>query len=476
MNCNENIVIIKAKGYNKSYRSYWPEITICALGAGIIITLGKCMLIYIIAGIIMFIIFLKPKLGIFALLFLQIGLTRSTFELSYLEIIYILFSIVIFIGWSAKLLLVRNKKLFKSLVNLPLSLFLLVCAFSSVKALNNGVNLVDWFRSFCVFLNMLLVFVIMNEFKTKQEINELIWSFLLTSAAISINDILTVAFHGSFLDARLAGVDYISIYYLFAIMISIAIYLTAKDNFIVGMQLFFLFLFIFRLLVSFTRSYIIALILGGIVFSIFCYKNCKKIKWFHFRQRMMILILFIIFIILFCLVFGIMIKNQNKLLFNIFIRYYERFNVLNEFQSESNISILSRMSEAVAVWHFAKEQPILGHGFGFKYQYYRPNGVFYDVSYVHCVPLYFFLTLGLVGVVVIIWLIICVLKLNLLIINSEHDLYWKMLNISLLSNLIAIFAVSLVSDVVITQNTLFYLALAIGIITTTEKLVKHNKA
>jgi hypothetical protein len=245
-----------------------------------------------------------------------------------------------------------------------------------------------------------------------------------------------------------------------AFLVAVAVFLSTRSPLVMGLQVLLIALFSLRLAVSLMRSYLGALVLAGAVFWIRIYKMPQR----SVRHRMVSLA------IVLCMIVGLSFLLFPGRVGSIQKRYVDRFETLISFHEAGNISALSRLSEAKAVCDYSLRQPLVGHGFGFKYQYYRPNGVLYHVSYAHCLPLYFFLTLGLVGVCTVGWLVIRVLRLSKRVIKGEDSTYWKGLAIALYANFVAMFVLSFVVTTPIGQSSFFYLTIAMGIIAAMEKL------
>jgi len=432
---------------------------------GLIACFTGVWIIAIVAGVIFFLItLLNPKFGVFILIFLQLGLAQSTTGLSRIESIYILFFGAVIIGWILRKLLNKKIAINHSSLNLPILLFLAICFFSFIKAFYNNITITNWFIGWQVFLTLILFFIILNEFQSKKQLKPLIYSFLLVTALICIKDIFSVIQQGGFQNIwQVAGNQFASLFFIMAIPFAIAIFLTTKNFWFKWIQIFLLLLFLFRLLISLMRSYILALlvILTIFVIALLILKILKNKKIF-FRTINLIVLLCIIFAIVFMVFPG----EINRIIKNNIVR----FLVLKDFSSPENISAYTRIVEIKNVWSYVIKQPLLGYGFGFKYQYYRPNQEFYNVSYVHFVPLFFVLKIGFIGVLSVIWLISRVLILNWQVIKREQDFFWKILEIAIFSNFIGILILSLFITSVIRIDSIFYFTLMIGMIAVLRKL------
>ena len=396
--------------------------------------------------------FLKPKYGIFVLLFLQIGLTQSTTGLSIVEIAYVFSFFTVLTGWIFSVLL-KKRKLVNSPLNFPLTVFLVLCLCSVVKALSNGVEFMTWFTDWRAYLNLLLFFVIANDFESREEIKWLIYSFLLVTVIITAKDLFSIYAQGYFLSEyhqEIAGIQFLSVYYLMGLPIAIALFIFNEKSKLKWLLLPLIMFFGLRLLVSLVRSYFLSILLSIGVVLIYAIK---------LRRKKAVLPLIIIPVI--C---GLIFTTSLSQIITVSQTYVKRFLVLKDFESRSNFSALSRIAEVKAVASKSLEQLPMGHGFGIKYQYYRPNLEWHDASYVHFTPLYFLLTMGILGFSTIIWLVIQALRVNWYVFKKEQNLYWKGIALALYANATAIITISLFADIILTQTSIFYLALSMGII------------
>jgi len=452
---------------NKNYK-------ICLLVViGVFIGLISCLTgiwaVVIIAGAILFLItLLNSKFGIFVLLFLQLGLTQSTAGVSKIEIIFMIFFGTVVVGWILRQLLKKGIVISWSSLNFPILLFLAFCVFSFIKAFYNNVSIMNWFAEWRVFLILILFFIILNEFKSKEELKWLIYSFLLITTLICLRDIFLVIQQGGLEQVRrVTGLQYASLFFIMAIPFSISIFLTTRHLLVKWLQIPLILLFIYRLLISIMRSYILVLLVILVIFvaTLFVLKTFKNKRLF-FRMVSLIILVCIISGVVF-LIFPV---QMDRIVKNSLIR----FSILKDFSSPQNISALSRVAEIKAAWNYAIKQPLLGHGFGFKYQYYRPNQIFYDISYVHFIPLFFFLKIGFIGILLITWIITRVLSLNWQVFKNEKDLFWKFLELALFSNFIGLLILSFFITSVIRIDSLFYFTFATGIVATIKKIQKES--
>ncbi len=464
-----NKKLSKLFNYLKNQNIYW--FTAIGVLVGLLACFTGIWAIAILAGVILLLITLSnPKFGIFVLIFLQLGITQSTAGLTKAEIIFLIFFGSVIIGWALRQLLKKILVINRSPLNLPIFLFLIICVFSFIPAFYNNINIINWFLGWRVFLVLILFFVILSEFKSKKELKWLIYSFLLITALICLKDIFLVIQQGGFEKVwQVGGIQYASLYFIMAIPISIAVFLATKNLWLKWFQVPLILLFVFRLSISLSRSSVFALLVMLVIFVIALLGlKLLKNKKLLFRT--------IALVVLMCIISGVTFLIFPTQINRIVKNNMVRFLVLKDFSSPKNISALTRIVEIKAAWNYAIKQPLLGHGFGFKYQYYRPSGKLYEIPYVHFVPLFFFLKIGLIGVFSIIWLITRALTLNWQVFKKEKDLSWKLLELAVFSNFIGILILSLFVTNVVRIDSILYLTLAMGIIATLKKLQSEQRS
>jgi len=412
---------------------------------------------------------LNPKFHIFVLIFLQLDLTQSTRGLTKSEIVFLVFFGSVIISWVFHQLLKGKIAINRSSLNLPIFLFLAFCTLSFIKAFYNNVDIIDWFIEWRVFLTLILFFIIVNQFKSKTELKWLIYSFLLTTMLISLRDIFSVVQQEGFESVwQVAGVQYSSLFFIMGIPLSLAIFLSTKNLLLRSFQLFLILLFLFRLSISLMRSYILAL---TVILSVFI-GTLLILRMSNYKQILSRMIALVALVsIISGVVFLVFPVQTNRIM----QRNILRFAVLKDFYSPENVSAHRRVVEIQAAWNHAIQQPLLGHGFGLRYQYYGPDEKLHDIPYVHFVPLFFLLKTGVIGILLIVWLIARVLALNWHILKEEKNLSWRLLELALFSNFVGIITLSFFITSVVRIDSIFYFTLAMGIIATLRKLQNNQQ-
>jgi len=411
--------------------------------------------IIVAGGIFLLLIsFLNPKFGVFILVFLLLGLTKSTAGLTESEIAFMILFSCLVVGWFVKML-IKKTYIPTSSINLPLFLFLFVSILSIVKAYCNNVSINDWFAQWKVFLVFILFFVIISEFETREELKKLISCFVLVAILIGAKDVFFYFQQGVFaLAGEFAGIDYASFLFIMATPFLFIVFIFNKNFLIRLLSVTSFLLIVLRISISLMRSYILAFLIILCIFFILSL-NIKN-KKISLRLLTLIVQLSILISVPF-LFFPQIAQLWQK------VEY--RFRILSTFYSSQNLSVHSRLVEIESAWNCALQQPLLGRGFGFKYQYYRPNQTLYEVPYVHFTPLFFVLDIGFIGLSLVTWLIVRVLRLTWQAFKKENDLFWKLLIAALFSNFIGYIVISFFDTSALRIDSLFYFTLAMGIVT-----------
>jgi hypothetical protein len=398
--------------------------------------------------------FVLLKYGIYILTILLIGLTKSTEGLTIYEIIFLIIFLLLTGNWF--LIILKTKKLYLPIpfIKLPIFLLIFIYILSFIMALYNNVKFIDWFENARVYLIFILFFIIINGFQTRKELKNYIFCFVLVATLITVKDIYNYFVEGGLnYIGEFAGIEYASILFILAVPFLYTFFIFNENILLRLLTIIILFLISFRVFISMMRSYVFATFIITSVYFILSIK--MKIKKYLFSL--------IILMLIFSMMISIILFLPETI--NLRENFVRRIEVLSDFYGKENYSAYTRFVETEAAWNIALKQPLIGHGFGYKFQYYRPNGIAYEIPYVHLTPLYFILTIGFIGLFLIVWIIFEILKLNLHILKKEKNLFWRLIIASIFSNFIGYIFLSLFDTNVLRIDSLFYFTVAVGIIT-----------
>lgn len=403
-------------------------------------------LIGIIGGILTL---LRPRIALSALLFLQVLLTRNTPGVDFGEQLYISAFVGVMLGWVIRVM-ARRSRIRRTPLNTPIAIFLAFCTMSFTQAYSTGVPIAEWSKHVMKFYNLALFFPFTSEYRTRAHLLFLLKQFLVVAMIMTLVDLYGMSKAGV-TTYKLAGPEYTSIYFLLAIPILVASFSSPKLKLREVLVLcLFIVAFHLRLIVSLMRSYIVAWLL-------MCALTIGKIVFFRGRAQRIVVIL-----VGLASALGI-ILTYNVEYATLIASAFNRV-LTEELASEVNISAWIRLEEMEAAWETAWQRPFFGHGFGYRYTYYRPTIGYCSVPYAHCVPLYIFVALGIVGISVIAWWIKRLYFLALTVARRESLEQWKALCWALNANFLGLAVLSVVTNVVTSQTSLFYFALSMSVL------------
>jgi len=395
----------------------------------------------------------RPRAALLFLLYLQLGLTVGTEQLTLAELLYSGAFAGVVIGWIFQLAL-RGWRLPKGSMNLPTALLLLAITMSTVLACLKGLPLSVSLRAMAKYYSLGLVFLIPWAYKSKDQLKELGIHFVIVAALMVIRDLSSLATYGP---QQLGGVKHQSIYFLLAIPLLFVSLLHKRplrqkvsSSLVMGA-------FIIRALASGVRSYC----LTAIVMIMLMLKLGRQSYRILFLGGVATVAIFLI------------LENVYPPVNVLMQRTQQRFVTLLKFPitSKANVSVWIRLLELEGAWRAAWKSPFFGHGAGAAYSLRNPiTGEYYTKTYAHMVPLDIFLSFGFFGLGCWVFWFKRMLGQLRRMAHREHELYWRRVMWALYVNGISLIILSLVNRVVLAPPSLFYLALVGGVVLTLERI------
>lgn len=406
------------------------------------------------------------RFGIYLMVFCQFFLSSSTEELMNAEIAYIILFFLVFTGWLLRIRLYSHKNF--TIFEISLIVFLSISFFSIAKALLNHVSPYDWFRNWYRFLNLALFFVIVSEFRTKKQINSLIFVFLGVSVLISFKGFYWLIQQG-FLNIqspkqiiknlaifRLHSLEFANYYYLWSFMIIFPIFAYPKRLLYRFSLSVLSVIFIIRFLLSFSRLNFLILAFSIILTLILLRKELVNEIKYDFSFLLVFTVLIFIF--------------YSEIIFSIWNVFSYRFGLIET-------GIVKRASEYNAALAHIIKQPILGHGYGFKIQFYKSlkfSKYLVSQNYVHNIFLFLLLQVGIVGTVSFLVMYISALKDGWKLYTKLEPKYWKYVSLGLFLTLIGQMILGLGQTALLRQDSTFFLTLNFGLIYALKKVFSDS--
>ncbi len=314
---------------------------------------------------IIFLFFYYPKLWIYVsiLLFAPILALRDE-GISPLEIV---FSIVVILGlvvYFVFIFFVKKKPVILNFGDFLILSFFFLVPINALVAYLNDVNLLFWLREVLILFLLLLYFPIRDFFKDEKDFNRLLFFGLIVSLVCALYVIV------SFRESTLMMASYA--YELFALegtkkvnhIVFVSAYFAAiilaqnRNNIIIILLLFTTaFLSLLALIITVSRTFWIATILGTIVLFLY----------FNWKERMRLILFYSIISLLFLGAVYFTFKDNYKVVTNLI---ENRF--ISSLKGKRDKSLQSRFAEYSYVLGKIAENPLSGNGFAKKIRFRDP--------------------------------------------------------------------------------------------------------
>lgn len=317
-----------------------------------------------IIGIMLLALIIKyPKLWLYSIAISSFSFFRSSAEgVSTADVLYggyFVASTFIWIFWK---MIVQRERIVTNIADWSILFFYSFVLFNSIWTFGDDVLLFDWFREYSLFSTVLLYFPIKYYIREKNEIVTLLILFGFSVVVSSVdqlrmykeNALSQVVYAYQLASSVRINQTLFSASVLFSAMLSLIDMKIWKRISVVG----FLMLSISALLVSFSRSFWILVVVCLVL--LFFYVNK--------RQRIMLLIGFVSVSIIGTLIFVNIFKEKTKLMTVIIEK-----RILSSTEGTKDISVQLRLVEYEQVFRGIAASPWFGNGLGKKVEFYEPN-------------------------------------------------------------------------------------------------------
>lgn len=314
---------------------------------------------------IIFLFFYNPKLWVYIsfLLFAPILALRDE-AVSPLEIV---FSCVVILGLVVYFVFkffVEKKSVVQNFGDLFILSFFFLLPTNAFVAYLNGVDLLFWLREVLILFLLLLYFPIREFFKDEKDLNRLLFLGLIVSIVCSLYVIITfrestlmMASYAYELFA-LAGTKKVNhIVFVGAYFASIILSQNQKNIFIILLLFATAFLSLLALIITVSRTFWIATILGTIVLFLY----------FNWKERIKLIVFYSIISLLFLGAVFFTFKDNYKVVTNLI---ENRF--ISSLKGKRDKSLQSRFAEYSYVLGKIAENPLSGNGFAKKIRFRDP--------------------------------------------------------------------------------------------------------
>ena len=367
----------------------------------------------------------------------------------------LVFEILLIIGlaiWAVRTADKGFLKFTSSPVNLPILSFMAICIFSLFWSGNPSAGLLE----LPLFLaGPILYFVAINNINDKRQINHILTAILVIGALLGIYGILQYqgidfSFWGKNVGRQqvfglFGNVNYFAEYLIIPISIAVPLFFTYDNKIKKALLLIGILAMGITLILTFTRGSYLAFGIALIfMLSLFLSLRGKSIL----KKHKKIILIFLIAVIIVTLLF--VIPNPLNKSGTVVSKIKARISIA---QFTQGYSLMRR----IAIWKFTtlmiKDHPLLGSGLGtFKYNslYYQArffnqgqNRKLYPSGFadkVHNEYLQFWVEIGIIGLAIFIWLIICYFNFGIRFLRKEKDKQIQGIVIGLMGAVMAVLA------------------------------------
>ena len=396
------------------------------------------------------------------LIILGFAFQQSTKEINIQEIIFGIILLSTIIGWLFRTILIYGKKIINNTSELYLFLFLIIVVFSIIISLFQNVSLFIWFRKFIPFLIYFLYFPLVENLRSKKELNIILLTLLITISIIGLNSLTDYA--ASLSSAQklwqiMASREvYNEPYFYSGLVLLTGMMFFSKKLYFNVIFLIFIPFFVILLAISFSRGYWLAAFISLII--MFYFLPLKK-------KLLISIILFSILLI--TIIFS---KYYFGNIFDILVSQLdERLFTLGKLARDS--SVIERINESKELIKYLKINPFVGFGLGKEYSFLVYSWRTIPTDYVHNAFLSLWFKFGIFGLLVYLIFYIS------MIIKSHHSFKcltsnkYKGLYLGIFCVFIGMLPLS-ISSPQFTQNNSILLIVIFSSIVTSSKGIFRN--
>ncbi len=391
------------------------------------------------------------------ILFHAIILKQSE-EISLVEVAFGMYLVIFIATWAFRKALLQGRPLLVFRRDYWLVTFLGLCVLSIIPTIITGNSALGWFRNLVPFATLALYFPASEIFPDSRKRNLILLSFMTLAFAVGIQNILNyrqnlleAAYYWQVASARQVSNEPL---FLTVIIIVTGMFMYTRSRMFKGTALGLLLFFGLAMLVTFSRGYWVASVLGvGLVF------------WFiDVRRKLRFLVL--------AFVFGVVIFVSLVALFGDITPYLTQSLAQRAgsiAKAQTDISIVNRLAESEAIWEKIYKNPIVGYGLGAKFS-------FFDVirlttrrtDYAHNVYLYFWFKLGILGLISFIAFYALYIRGSYRLFRETPPSAEKGLAVGLVALLLAMIPLSLTSPQFLQKDSLLIITLVCGYISSRQ--------
>ena len=404
--------------------------------------------------------FTSSMKGLALVLALSSMFVRSTDEITPFEIIYaVLFSVVV-LGWVLRCMS-RNQPLTQTRTDLFLAWFLLICIVSFLPALGQGNDMIKWVRELVPFFLFLPYFIVVSLLRKKEELYWFCLAYLILSISMGLVNVYDywimvadVQQQWELVANRQAPGEP-----LFFTTLTVTLLFLIYRGLGKGHSLLYLGIISFSaiaLAITFSRGYWVAMVIALCCAYYFMPSAKRRRLIFYLGSMALVGALAIAFL-------------MGPLIIDILSAMGDRLGSV--FTTKLDLSFRNRLVESSAVLDEIIASPIWGYGLGYYYNFQPLIPYLTPTWYVHNVYLYFWLKLGIFGLVAFLLWYGMVLYHAYFCVRRLSDPFLQPLTLGIMCIMIAMIPLSISSPQFIQKDSILFLALGSGII---ERIYRSN--
>lgn len=395
---------------------------------------------------------LRTHVWIPTVILLHFLLIQRSEEITFGELVFGIYFFSVLGFWFVRRKLFQEKSILEDTPDVVFVVFLILCTFSFVPAMLYTADPFKWFREYIVFIGFLLYFPI-REYCREHNYTILLLSFLVLAAYVAISNLnqYKLATAVAFYFWELVGYRQTASESLMMaiILVCTSLFLYTKSGSLKLLYLALVSFFGVSLILTFSRGYWIAIVLGFLLIF-FLVEKSEKLRMFRYVAASTGVASFLV-VFLF--------SDFPKFLFDaIYTRFLSVGNIV------SDPSVQNRLHESTAVIAHIASNPIVGRGLGtlFRYQNVLLERT-YEGWYVHNAYLFLWFKVGLFGLITFMASYLLRLRQNLEAFRKQHNPARRAMLLGCFAILAVMIPLSITSPQFYARDSVLIIAICWGI-------------
>ena len=407
----------------------------------------------LIGVVVLFLLFSNLFVGLCVIILMHFLVLRGSEGISIGEVIFALCFFGYLLQWFFHKFFIDRSRLLIMPADFALAGFLMLCVFSIVPAFLQQNEMLKWLRELLPFFTLLLVFPLRELANTPRRMKIIVACFVLLGVAVAIDNLL------AYRDAA-SSVTYLwelkssrkalnAPMFTGIIIVASAFFVMVRSFRTRMLALMAIVVFTAALVITFTRGYWLATVIGVATFFVLI----------PVAQKMRMGMYFSVFVLLFA---GAVVLFFGDLANFIWDAVGERFLSVGE--AGKDLSLLNRMAEAKYVLSQIAINPVVGYGLGKTFKYPAIIPYEFPTWYVHNTILFVWFKVGLPGLLCLLTFAGATFVQGLRVFRMSSNAFSKTLSVGLIACFVALVFVSFSSPQLLERDSALLIALLTGLI------------